>query len=157
MYLTIHAAAGALIGSYINQSFIAFIVGFISHLFLDMLPHSDANFSAKGHTAKSLRKMYFNKIIGLVYLDLCLSIIVAAALFTNNLHFLTRPIIWGMVGAILPDIFQALNFFWPKNRILSRFNEFHHFIHYSPKKQISIVVGHLTQFITLIIIVNPLV
>jgi len=157
MYLTIHAAAGALIGSYINQSFIAFIVGVLSHLFLDMLPHTDGNIPTKDTTAKILRKLYFRKIVSLVYFDICLSIIIAAALFTNNAHFLTRPIIWGIVGSILPDIFQALSFFWQKNRFLQKFNDFHGFIHYSPQKQLSQFMGHLTQLVTLIIIINPLI
>lgn len=157
MYLTIHAAAGVLIGSYINSSIVSFLIGFISHFFLDMLPHRDGHISTKGHNAKSLRKKYFNKIIALVYFDLCLAIIVAAALFTNNGHFITKPIIWGMIGAILPDIFQALSFLRSKNRFFKKFNEFHNFIHYSPQKPISIIVGHFSQILTLIVLINPIV
>ena len=157
MYLTIHAAAGVLIGSYINQSFISFIMGFLSHLFLDMLPHRDGDIPTEGQTARSLRKMYFGKIVGLVYFDISLAIIVAAALFTNNIHFLTQPIIWGVIGSILPDVLQALSFFRPKNKFLKKFNEFHAFIHYSKQKQISIVLGHLTQLVTLVIIINPII
>lgn len=157
MYLTIHAVAGVLIGSYVNQSFVAFVVGFISHFFLDMIPHNDGNIPTVGQTAKTLRRLYFNKIVGLIYLDISLSLIVAAALFTNNIHFLTRPIIWGMIGSVLPDVFQALGFFRPKNKLLRKFNEFHNFIHYSPEKQISIILGNLTQILTLIILINPLI
>lgn len=157
MILTIHAAAGVLIGSYINQSFVAFIISFISHFFLDMLPHRDGNIKTKGETAKTLRKLYFNKIVGLVYLDICLAIVVAAALFTNNLHFVTRPIIWGIIGSILPDVIQALNFFWPKNWFLQKFNGFHRFIHYSPEKPVSLIFGNLIQVVTLLILINPLV
>jgi len=157
MYLTIHAAAGVLIGSYINQPIISFILGFISHFFLDMLPHYDGDIPTKGHTAKSLRKKYFNKIIALIYFDISLAIIVAAALLTNNIHFLTRPIIWGIAGALLPDILQAASFFWQKNKFLKKFNQFHNFIHYSPQNQISLILGHATQILTLIILINPLI
>lgn len=157
MYLTIHAAAGALIGSYINEPLVSFIVGLISHYFLDLLPHSDANISTEGHTAKSLRKLYFSKIVGLIYLDISLAIIVAAALFTNNIHFLTPAIIWGMIGSVLPDIFQILSFFWPKNHYLKKINKFHNFIHYSPQKPISLIIGQSTQFLTLLILIRPLV
>ncbi|MFA6255015.1 MAG: hypothetical protein WC675_03200 [Patescibacteria group bacterium] len=157
MILTVHAAAGVLIGSFINQSPIAFLVGFVSHSFLDMLPHDDSDIHSKGHTVKSLKKLYFNKIIGLIYLDVCLAIIVAAALFTNNAHFITRPIIWGIIGSILPDVLQALSFLQPKNRVLKKFNGFHSLIHYSPKNPISLVMGHTIQIVTLIILINPLI
>src|SRR3989338_6826145 len=86
MYLTIHAAAGALIGNYVNQSLIAFIFGLFSHFLLDLIPHNDGDIPTKGQTVKSLRKLYFNKIIALIYLDICLAIVVAGALFTNNIH-----------------------------------------------------------------------
>src|SRR3990167_10207482 len=157
MYLTVHAAAGVLIGSYINSSPISFLVGFISHFFLDMLPHRDGNFPRHGHSAKSLSKLYFNKIVSLIYFDVCLAIVVAGMLFTNNYYFLDQSIIWGMIGAILPDVFQALSFFWKKNRFFKKFNEFHNFLHYTPEKQISFVVGNLTQIITLFILINPLI
>ncbi len=160
MYLTIHAAAGALIGSYINQPIISFIVGFISHFFLDMLPHYDTHLP-RGIKGKELRiqlkKLYLRKIIGLVYFDICLTVIFAAAVFTNNIHFLNQSIIWGIIGSILPDIIQAFSYFFQKNPILKKFNEFHRFIHYSPENNISWMLGHSTQIITLIIIARPLV
>ncbi|MDX9893433.1 MAG: hypothetical protein RB292_03390 [Patescibacteria group bacterium] len=156
MYLTIHAAAGALIGTYVENSLISFIVGFMSHFFLDMLPHKDGELPTKTHSAKALRKLYFSKIVGLIYFDISMAIIVAGALFTNNIQFLTKPIIWGMIGAILPDVFQALSFFFAKNKILRKFNEFHNFIHYSPQQPISFINGHLTQLATLIILIRPL-
>ncbi len=157
MYLSVHAAAGVLIGSTINNSPIAFIVGFLSHFFLDMMPHADPDIPAQGHNAKSLRKKYFNKIVALVYFELCVGVITLAALLTNNIHLITAPIIWGVLGSILPDILQALSFLRPQNRFLKKFNELHHFIHYSPENRISFVVGHLTQLATLVIIINPLV
>ncbi len=157
MYLTIHATAGALIGSYVDQPFIAFLLGFISHFLLDILPHHDGNIFTKGQVPKSRREFYFNKVIGLIYFDLCLAIIVAGALFTNNIHFLTKSIIWGIIGGILPDIIQALNFFWYKNKFLQQFNQLHNLLHYSPRKPISVITGHVTQLITLIILINPLI
>ncbi|MFA5021727.1 MAG: hypothetical protein WC508_01430 [Patescibacteria group bacterium] len=156
MYLTIHAACGALIGNYINEPLVSLNLGLISHYFLDMLPHSDGNFPTKGHTPRSLRKMYLNKIVGLVYLDISLAIIVTAAILTNHAHFFTPAVVWGMIGAVLPDIIQALSFFRRKNRVFKKLNEFHNFLHYSPKKQLSLVTGQLTQLITLIILVRPL-
>ncbi|MFA6214991.1 MAG: hypothetical protein WC768_00305 [Patescibacteria group bacterium] len=157
MYLTIHAAAGVLIGSYIDNSFVSFLLGFFSHYFLDMLPHRDGNIPKAGHTPKSLRKMYFNKIIGLIYFDISLAIIVAGALLTNHVNFLAHPILWGMVGSVLPDVFQAGSFFRPKSRVLKKLNEFHNFLHYPNQNQISLVLGNLTQLLTLIILVHPLV
>ncbi|NUM25701.1 MAG: hypothetical protein HUU49_03720 [Candidatus Buchananbacteria bacterium] len=157
MYLSIHAAAGVLIGSTINHSLISFIVGFISHFFLDMMPHADANIDSKGHNAKTLRRKYFNKIVALVYFEICVAVIIVAALLTNNIHLITGPIIWGVIGSILPDILQASSFLFPKNRFLKKFNDFHHLVHYSPEKNISFILGHLTQLIALIVIIKPLI
>lgn len=160
MYLTIHAVAGALVGNYINQPLLAFIFGIISHFFLDMIPHYDTHLP-RGKNGKELRKelkkSYFKRIIGLIYFDVSLTMIVAAAIFSNNANFLDKSIIWGMLGAILPDVILALSYFYQKNPILKKYSEFHSFIHYSPEKQISLVIGHITQIITLIIIIRPLV
>jgi hypothetical protein len=157
MYLTIHAAAGALIGNYIDQGLVAFILGFISHLFLDMLPHRDGHIPTKGQTAKSLKKQYFNKIVALIYFDISLAIIAAAAIYTNNTQFLSKSIIFGIIGAILPDILQALRFLRPKNKILINFTKLHNLFHYSPEKEISFILGHVTQILMLIIMVKPLI
>ena len=157
MYLTVHAAAGILIGSYVNKPLASFILAIISHFILDLVPHNDGDIPTKGQSIKTLRKFYFNKIFALIYLDICLSIVVAVILLTNNIHLLSRSIIWGMVGSILPDIFLILSFFWRKNRLLHKFNELHNFLHYSPEKPISMVSGHLTQLVTLLLLIKPLV
>src|SRR3989344_1340408 len=102
MYLSVHATAGALIGSYVNQSGVAFCLGFISHFVLDLPPHREMDVPMRSQTAQSIRQHYLHKIIGIIYLDISLFIIVAAALFTNNAHFLTAPIVWGIVGGVLP-------------------------------------------------------
>jgi len=156
MYLTVHAAAGALIGNYINNSPIAFLLGLLSHFILDAIPHHDGNIPTGGHDFKSIKKLYLNKIIALMYLDFCLAIIVVAALLTGDIHFFSKPIIWGMAGAVLPDIILILSMFWPRNKLLKKINEFHDHCHYSPVKPISLIIGNLTQLVTLIIIVTPL-
>jgi hypothetical protein len=157
MYLTIHAAAGALVGHYIDQPAISFTLGLISHYFLDMLPHFDGNIPTKTKTAKQLKKRYLDKIIALVYLDISLAIIVFTAIFTNNVHFLTPAAFWGILGSILPDIFQALSFFNKKNRFLKSANNFHNLLHYSPQQNISKFMCQANQFAMLIILVKPLI
>jgi len=157
MYLTIHAAGGALIGHYIENPGIAFMLGIISHYFFDMLPHYDSDFSARSQTVKSLRKKHLSKIVGLIYLNVSIAILVGAAILTNNIHFLTPSVFWGIIGAILPDILTALEFFFRKNFVIKKINEFHDFLHYHPQNQLSVFLGGLTQVITLIIIVRPLI
>jgi hypothetical protein len=156
MYLTVHAVAGALIGHYVNEPIISFVVGFISHFFLDMLPHYDTHLP-KDRSAKEIRKQYFNKIFSVIYIDISLTLITAVALFTNNIYFLTQAVFWGMVGAILPDILQLLSFIFKNNWVLKQCNGLHNLVHYSPESQISIFLGHVTQLITLIILIRPLV
>jgi len=153
MYLTIHAVSGILIGGYFKNSAASFVLGFTSHLLLDMLPHHDGNISFK---IKSFNKKIIKSITPF-YFDVCLGIIIAAILFTNNNQFVTMPIIWGMIGAILPDILYALSLLMPKNNLLKSINDFHNFVHYSPKKPISVFTGHLSQILILAIIMNLII
>ena len=158
MYLSIHATAGVLIGSYTNSSLIAFVVGFFSHFLLDMVPHRDGKLPIEDLSIKQIRRRYFDKIVAIVYLDLCVSTVVAGALLTNNLHFITPSILWGIIGSIAPDVLQIFAFMFPRVKPLQRFQELHNTLHYNPKRQkISLVAGHLTQLLTLLTLIRPLV
>ena len=157
MYLSVHATAGVLIGSYAANSPVAFLVGVASHFLLDMLPHRDGMEPESNLSIRQVRQRYFDKIVGIIYLDVCLSIVVAGALLTNNIHFVTPAIIWGILGAVLPDLLQVCAFLLPKIGWLRRFQALHNLLHYNPKRQISFVTGHVTQFVTLVSFVYPLV
>ncbi len=41
MYLTVHAALGGAIGQFIGEPWLAFVIGFASHLLSDAIPHGD--------------------------------------------------------------------------------------------------------------------
>jgi len=158
MYLSIHATAGVLIGSYTQSSIVAFVVGFFSHFLLDMVPHRDGQLPIEDLSIKQIRQRYFDKLVAIVYLDLGLSTVVMAALLTNNLHFITPSIIWGIIGSIAPDVIQIFAFLFPKVKPLQRFQELHNTLHYNPKRQkISLVAGHITQLLTLLLCLKPLV
>ena len=89
MYLSVHATAGVLIGSYAANSPVAFLVGVASHFLLDMLPHRDGMEPESNLSIRQVRQRYFDKIVGIIYLDVCLSIVVAGALLQQ--HSLCHP------------------------------------------------------------------
>ncbi|OGY53720.1 MAG: hypothetical protein A3A24_00940 [Candidatus Buchananbacteria bacterium RIFCSPLOWO2_01_FULL_46_12] len=157
MYLTTHAAAGALIGTLIIQSPLAFLVGILSHFFLDIIPHYDGDLPLKSHNVFSLSQRHFNKIIAIILVESLLGAIVFYSLTTNSRLGLTSAMLWGITGSILPDILQVLLLVLPKNKVLIAFDGLHNFYHYRAKRPVPIVLGLLTQLIALILIVIPLI
>lgn len=149
MYLSVHATAGVLIGSYAANPPIAFLVGLASHFLLDLAPHRDGMEPARNLLDQRVRQQYVDSIVISIGLDLCLSVIIMGGLLAKNIPLFTPAITWGVIGAIAPDILQACSFLLPRVRWLTRFQTLHTLLHYTPKKPISLIAGHLTQLVTL--------
>ena len=156
MYLSIHAAAGVLIGTYTAQPFIAFVLGLFSHFILDAIPHYDGNIELKGHTLKTLNATQSNKLINLLIIEIILG--VSAILMLYHQHpLLTPTIFWAVSGSILPDIFQFLLLLSPGNTFLRWFDDLHQGIHYQSKNPVAPIVGLTIQLITFIAILIPII
>lgn len=127
MILLVHLLFGAATGSTIKNIPLAIILAFLSHYFLDLIPHIEYNI--ENVEKKQWRAMLPN--IFKISLDFCLGILLIL-IFSKN-----QPIIYicGFVAAI-PDCLTALCYFIP-NKLLKIHYELHQKIHFLKDKKIS--------------------
>ncbi len=146
MFLTVHAPTGIIIGQYISNPILAFIIGFIFHYILDMIPHGDTKIDSK----------YKNPIhIGTAALfDFILLFLVLILLFFSNVNLFKPSIITGMIGAMLPDILQGFYYIY-RRKFFKKMQNIHIFFHdaISKKYEMNFVPGIIFQLIILIILI----
>ena len=142
MILLVHMLLGALIGQKIANPFIAVILAFLGHYFLDLFPH--AEYSVDNITEKRWKKALPD--IAKVILDFSTGIFLIF-FFSNN-----NPIVYVCAFfAILPDGLSVLHLFF-KNRALGMHKKIHHDkVHFLKHKKISNLWKISSQIITVII------
>ena len=134
MFLTVHASLGTLIGQHINTAWLAFILGIISHYFLDLIPHGDSNIHGT------------QKFFALASLDaVCLGILVVF-LFTQIPFEYPKNIAWAIVGAIIPDITWVLESM-TRTKLFRPLPEFNRLMHKVIKFDFTLVQGMILQLI----------
>jgi len=87
MYVSSHVVTGAAVGKLAAGNFPGFILGIISHVLLDLIPHHD-----------------YKKTWGMV-----LDILITIVMFSWILSFHPAYIFWGALGGALPDLEVFLN------------------------------------------------
>lgn len=98
MYITVHAAAGAAIGTFTGNPLLAFIGGFVSHLILDMIPHGDESIK-KWKLFKTARR----RIAAAAFLDL-LGVMAVLVFIVNYADWRLLPLLFmGAAGGVAPD------------------------------------------------------
>lgn len=123
MTLSTHTALGALIGFSIGNPFLGFIIGLISHLFIDLIPHGDSCISENLRVHKKKKGAFtYGTIDGIVaiYLVLLISPIPNEA---SELAFIAA-----IAGSILPDLLVGL-YDLTKSKYLKPINDLHFFFH----------------------------
>jgi len=119
MYISVHATAGLLIGQQLTSPLIAFFAGILSHYLLDFAPHGDGLNGDKP----------LKQIIYLFFIDSVVMLSFGFWLYSQNYLQFTWPIIFAIIGTILPDtlwgITKLVNIPW-----LKQINRFHHYIHH---------------------------
>lgn len=119
MTILTHALVGA--GLSINQGSLpaGFIISFVSHFFLDRIPHNDFIYFAFNTGGQ---KKAYASFLSLLILILTVSIIMILFLVTKNISVLI-----GAFAAVLPDLLSAFS-----NEIKIRptlFDKFHFLLH----------------------------
>lgn len=104
MFLTVHAASGILIGQYTNNVWLAFGLGFISHLLLDIIPHGDENL-----VKDQRRKYWMAKYAIISAVDTFLVVLMTYLLWQNEYIKLTPATIAAIFGSLLPDYIWGLS------------------------------------------------
>ena len=103
MFLAVHAAVGAIAGNSVESPTAAFALGFISHFFIDMIPHGDADMY-EGYKSGEKKKL------ALIYLwgDVLATIALIVLFFIRQDFFSPLNVALGIVGGLLPDIIVGL-------------------------------------------------
>lgn len=138
MILSIHMLFGAAISHLTQNIFLAIILAYFSHYFLDFIPHIDYSISiGKKHRLKTISKITLDFFSGIALIYI----------FSNNM-----PIIYLCAFvAIIPDGLTVLNKMWHK-KILDMHTEIHcEKIHFLKHKKIPVFWRFFTQ-ITIVLL-----
>jgi len=150
MLLTVHAATGVLIGQKMKYWWLAFIIGFVLHFILDLIPHGDQKL-IEGYRTKHKPR----HIVQLILIDLtiCIAFSIYWLLkFHDNLLYFTS-IYMGLAGALLPDLLVGIHEIYPK--LFKRFHKFHSYIHDKfPTKKINLPLGLMIQIVFIVILLT---
>ncbi len=145
MIATPHLLIGAAIVSKIKFLPLAFFLAFLSHYFLDFIPHID-------YSAKNIYENIYERKWKKVFPDFLKVILdISLALFLILIFSKNQPIIFvGAFLAILADGLNFLNFVFP-NRFLEIHYKLHQKIHFFENKKISIFGRIFSQILIVLI------
>jgi uncharacterized membrane protein YeaQ/YmgE (transglycosylase-associated protein family) len=147
MLTTVHGAFGFLIGEHTSSPLLAFVLGFLSHFILDIIPHGDHD-DVENYVDHNKLK----SIINVIVIDSIAGIIFLILIFTH-LHNSTvdvTPIAAGIIGAILPDFLVA--FYALNKRRFFRLNFLHHKIHQLIKFDLPFSMAFILQIILMVVL-----
>jgi len=146
MFLSVHTCAGAVIGRFSPNPIVAFLLGFLSHFLLDIIPHGDMKIYDVYRSGKILRRM-----VAIIALDGIFSIYVAVLVLIGDNRFGNEMnIAAGIFGSVLPDLF-VMFYEVTKIKILKKFHEFHFKLHrfIAGKREVPYVFGIVYQLVAL--------
>lgn len=99
MFLVVHASVGAIAGNAVSNPTAAFALGFLSHFFLDMVPHGDAHLYDWYRSGKRVRPAIVQ-----LGIDILLTIVLICAFFILQDFFSPVAVAMGIVGGLMPDM-----------------------------------------------------
>lgn len=140
MFYFIHVLLGGLIGIYFNSVLLVFVLAFLSHFFLDMIPHWNLDFDRDNFKMNS-EISFTKKTATFFLLDILLALILLDLLYFS---FRSELIVFGALAAVLPDV-VSLGYF-TKLRHNKHYKRFIHF-HNNIQKDTGFIVGIITQLI----------
>jgi zinc transporter ZupT len=147
MLLSVHATVGAIIGENVNTPLLAFVLAFISHFILDIIPHGDAKL------IKAYRNDFKNKgFLYLIIFDLIATIIILALLLISHKISYSQKVFWGIMGGILPDLMVASHEI--TNKYFKRWHKIHTWTHDRINWAIPLQLGIIVQIIIIYLILR---
>ncbi|MDO8183380.1 MAG: diadenylate cyclase [bacterium] len=161
MVLTTHAVVGGAIGRLLAiNPLLAFIVGFLSHFVLDIIPHWDYPLQSKTVEARGVGRLHFRlgwpAVVDFsrIGLDFLIGLALVYWLFplSQGTSWLASSVLWGALGAVLPDALQFIYAQW-RPRFLSGLQRFHHFIHAKQDFNDRPVLGVTLQILLMVAVV----
>lgn len=128
MFLTVHAAAGFLIGKYIHSNLWAFIIGFISHLLMDVPVHDSLEIKkVQANKTKKQNNIIMLKIV--LFAELPLIILNTLFVKVFSMTQLNSFYLAGFLGAVMMDFLWGFSDVLPKNKVLEIFKKINHWTH----------------------------
>jgi len=123
MFLTVHAVSGLVIGKYVPSVWLAFILAFILHIILDIIPHD--SIELENWKEKEMKK----NLIIFFLIELPLIATILLILFNINSIELTPSIIAGIIGSVILDFLWGFYMLFPKLKFLKIFKIINHESH----------------------------
>jgi hypothetical protein len=154
MFLTTHAALGALIAQQIpGQPMLAFALGIASHFLSDIIPHGDTKQYKNYVSGRGVKKA-----LAYVFIDAAVAIYFILFLFNSDIATNRLTVSLGIAGGILPDLLVAVYEVW-RVRGLGWFHRLHFFFHnmVSEKKDMTLASGFAMQVMFLAALLNLIV
>lgn len=158
MTLTSHAIVGAAIASFLPQDpVLAFALAFTSHFVIDAIPHWDYAIKSKSIDPDYGAPMKYDRALLQDFFrigsDAFLGVILALVIFASPSNLFVVSL--GIIGAMLPDVFQFL-YMRRKIEPLILFQCLHRWVSQGSKyleMDNRPVVGIISQFLFLVIVV----
>jgi len=156
MYLSLHTTVAIATSNYLPNLWLAFIVNFILHFVLDLIPHGDDEDSKKIIGDKTYNKTF----ITITLIDLLTSsAIIWYYAWTQNFNVSTITS-WSILGGVLPDLVMGFAFFAKLHPWIYKLNhwwtdkylDFHKKIHFIIKFQMSKITALFLQAATIVLI-----
>ena len=124
MTITTHATIGAVIGQATGNPVLAFVIGFLSHFLIDIIPHGDTGLADNFRIYKKQRKqaVAYSIVDGIIAIFFVLLLANVKDIGQMSLFS------WGIVGAVLPDLLVGL-YLITKTKYLRSFNRLHFYFH----------------------------
>jgi hypothetical protein len=158
MFVTVHAAVATIIGRSIISAPLAFLIGLVSHLILDIIPHGDHDLGKKffGVRFKHLKKQSHFKFMAIYgTMDSFILTVFLIFIFKSFDYAGSDSVIWCIIGGILPD-FLAIIYKITEIKSLKWLNDLHNSAHMlllkKTNKDLPLKVGVLMQISIMIIL-----
>lgn len=125
MFVTTHVAIGALLGATLPSRALAFVLGFISHFLVDMIPHGDEHMLDNYKSGSKVRRA-----IAYVTVDAIAAIYVLLLILNNTPADIAPYVTWGIAGSVLPDVLVAVYEATKLKPFFRKFTAWHHKNHH---------------------------
>ncbi len=125
MFITTHAAIGALVGAAVPNRALAFALGFISHFIVDRIPHGDEHMLDGYKSGDKVKRA-----IAYVTIDSIIAMYVALTILSNAPQAIHGAMKWGLIGSILPDLLVGMYELTKIQPFFRKFTAWHHKNHH---------------------------
>ncbi|MBI3291077.1 hypothetical protein HYZ76_02225 [Candidatus Falkowbacteria bacterium] len=147
MFLTVHSTVGVIIGQTTGNIWLAFLIGFVSHFLLDIIPHGDENLIEEKNKFKPSET---STIIKLGIADGTVMIFFLLALYLGGLITTPLAVLFAVFGTILPDFIQGI-YILTKTPLLEKYFSIHYDLHRILGVSVSLKKGLVIQTFFLVI------